>query len=329
MGVPMETMNRNQVIQKISQLLSGGGFETSQVYYQSCFDMAARKKLLLILLKVLVNIDSVNEVHVQEIRKVASTFLASPLVVGVKSKTHKLEEDVVYERHGLPVIGIDTLKNIILYDEYPEFLADRGGYYVNINGNILREYREEYSLSLKDLADLAHVSRETIYKYENDMVRANPETAMILEDILNMKITVDIDLFNIKSDKTDFNKINSDNSINNEKTKDLANLGFGVLETKSTPFDALAIEKGLNDYSTEENPLIASLDSNRPEKTLHKMAISLKDLSLITDSDSFFIVNNKKIKDSLEGIPVIRSWELKEAEDSKEFLNLVKERRDN
>ncbi len=215
---------------------------------------------------MLVNIDSVNEAHVQEIRKVASTFLASPLVVGVKSKTHKLEEDVVYERHGLPVIGIDTLKNIILYDEYPEFLADRGGYYVNINGNILKEYRDEYSLSLKDLADLAHVSRETIYKYENDMVRANPETAMILEDILNMKITVDIDLFNIKSDKTDFNKISSDNSINNEKTKDLANLGFGVLETKSTPFDALAIEKGVNDYSTEENPLIASLDSNRPEK---------------------------------------------------------------
>ncbi len=45
MGVPMETMNRNQVIQEISQLLSGGGFETSQVYYQSCFDMAARKKI--------------------------------------------------------------------------------------------------------------------------------------------------------------------------------------------------------------------------------------------------------------------------------------------
>ncbi len=324
----METLNRKQVIQEISHLLSGGGFETSQVYYQSCFDMAARKKLLLILLKVLVNVDSLNESHVQEIRKVASTFLASPLVVGVKSKTQKLEEDVVYERHGLPVIGIDTLKNIVLYDDYPEFLADRGGYYVNINGNLLKEYREEYSLSLKDLADLAHVSRETIYKYENDIVRANPETALILEDLLNMKITVDIDLFEAPREKTDFTIIN-DASIQNEKTKDLTNLGFGVLETKKTPFDALAIEKNFDEFSKEENPLIASLESNRPEKTLHKMAISLKDLSLITDSESFFIVNNKKIKDSLEGIPVIRSWELKEAEDSKEFLNLVKERREN
>lgn len=46
------------------------------------------------------------------------------------------------------------------------------------------------------------------------------------------------------------------------------------------------------------------------------MTINLKDLSLITDSSSFFILNNKKINESLEGIPVIKSWELKEAEDS-------------
>ena len=342
----MESVNRNQVIQEINQLLSGGGFETSQVYYKSCFDMAARKKLLLLLLKVLVNIDSIKESHVQEIRKLASTFLASPLIVGVKSKTRKLEEDVVYERHGLPVIGVETLKNIVLYDEYPEFLADRGGYFVNINGGVLKEYREEYSLSLKDLADLAHVSRETIYKYENDMVRANPETAMLLEDILNMKITVDIDIFHTPKELSDFNRVNIEENVSNEKTKDLANLGFGVIETKKAPFDALAIENNrftensrlsvennlnnnLKNNSTDESPLIASLENNRAPKTLHKMAISLKDLSLITDSESFFIINNKKIKRSLDGIPVIKSWELKEAEDSKEFLKLVKERRDN
>ena len=323
----MEALNRNQIIQEINQLLTGGGFKTSQVYYQSCFDMAARKKLLLILLKVLVNIDSVNEAHVQEIRKVANTFLASPLIVGFKSKSNRLEEDVVYERHGLPVIGVDTLKNIVLYDEYPEFLADRGGYFVNINGNILKEYREEYSLSLKDLADLVHVSRETIYKYENDMVRANPETAMLLEDILNMKITVDIDIFDTPKEFSEVDMVNN-KEINSEKTKDLTNLGFGVIETKKTPFDALAIENNVKNHSVD-TPLIASLENNRAPKTLHKMAISLKDISLITDSESFFIINNKKIKESLDGIPVIKSWELKEAEDSKEFLKLVKERRDN
>jgi len=41
---------------------------------------------------------------------------------------------------------------------------------------------------------LAHVSRATMYKYENEIVRANTETAMILEEILNTKVTLDIDL---------------------------------------------------------------------------------------------------------------------------------------
>ena len=59
------------------------------------------------------------------------------------------------------------------------------------------------------------------------------------------------------------------------------------------------------------------------------MAITLKDLSLITLSDSFFIVNNKKIGESLDGIPVVKSWEMKEVGDSAEFLKIVKERRDN
>jgi putative transcriptional regulator len=326
----METKNRNQVIDEINQLLVDGGFKTSQVYPQSCFDVAARKKLLLILLKVLVNIDSINESHVQEIRKVANTFLASPMIVGVKSKTKKLEEDVVYERHGLPAIGINTLKNMILYDEYPEILADRGGYYVNINGNILKEYREEYSLSLKDLADLAHVSRETIYKYENGIVRANSKTAMLLEDILNIKITIDIDLFEVSKDLDEFKQ-----TIDDDKTKDLANLGFGVVQTKKTPFDALAtldINSTTSNNpsrikSHDEYPLIASLEKNRTSKTLQKIAISLKDLSLVTESDPFFIINNEKIKYSLDGIPVIKSWELKEAEDSTEFLKIIKERK--
>ncbi|MDR0901110.1 MAG: transcriptional regulator [Methanobrevibacter sp.] len=334
----METQNRNQVIQEINQLLTGSGFETSGVYHQSCFDMAARKKLLLLLLKVLVNIDSMNEAHVHEIRKVAATFLASPLIVGIKSRNYELEEDVVYDRHGIPAIGIETLKNIVLYDEYPDVLADRGGYFVNINGDILREYRDEYSMSLKDLADLAHVSRETIYKYENGIVRANSETAILLEDILNTKITVDINLFEVPEEKTlqkdekgDLNE--KKNNPVNTKTKDLTKLGFGVVETKKTPFDALAKLENNLDSDTPNflngSPLIASLEENRTPKTLHKIAISLKDLSLITNSESFFIINNEKIKESLDGIPVIRSWELKESEDSTEFLKIIKERQDN
>ena len=102
----MAITNRNQLIREVYQLLNKEGFETSNIYEQSCFDIVARKKLLILLLKVLVNIDSINESHVEEIRQISNVFLASPIIVGGKSKNHILEEDVVYERHGLPAIGL-------------------------------------------------------------------------------------------------------------------------------------------------------------------------------------------------------------------------------
>lgn len=308
-------MNRNKLIQEINQLLRVEGFQTSHVYEQSCFDMIARRKLLLLLMKVLVNIDSVNETHVEEIKKISDVFLASPVLVGMKTRSYPLEEDVVYERHGIPAVSVETFKNMI-NGEYPEVLADRGGYFVNINGNLLKEFRDEYSLSLKDLADIAHVSRETIYNYENGKVKANIETAMVLEEILNTKITFDIDVFE---------PYQSPEEIPTNKNNDLAKLGFGVVSTNKTPFDALA---KVNDRKSAENPLIANMDKNRNIKTLKKMAVPLKDLSLITSSDSFFVINNEKFKESIDGIPVIKSWELKEADDTTDFIKMIKERKD-
>ena len=325
----MPIQNRNQLLQNIYQLLNKEGFETSNIYDHSCFDLVARKKLLILLLKALVNIDTLNEAHAEEIRQISKVFLASPIIVGMKSKNHILEEDVVYERHGLPAIGLETLKNMIVYDEYPEILADRGGYYVKINGNVLREYREEYSLSLKDLADLAHVSRATMYKYENGIVRANTETAMALEEILNTKITLDIDLFEpynqdikLKADKTDLSKSLGSNA------KDLAKLGFGVVSTNKSPFDALA-KAEIATKKDNKNPLIGNINVQNEEniKTLKKMAVSLKDLALVTSTDSFFILKDDKIQDAIDGIPVIKSWEMKEFDYSDEFLKLIKERK--
>jgi len=207
---------------------------------------------------------------------------------------------------------------MILYNEYPEILADRGGYFVKIDGNVIKQYREEYSLSLKDLADLAHVSRATMYKYENEIVRANTETAMILEEILNTKVTLDIDLLK-QPQKEDIEFSNVDDTL------DLSKLGYGVVSTNKSPFDAVAKMK----TSEKQSPLMANVEKNRTEKTLKRMAVPLKDLSVVTTSEPVFIINNEKIKESIGTIPVIKSWELKEFENSKELLKMIKERKEN
>lgn len=303
-------LNRKQIVDEISNLLKSEGFKTSDIYEKGAFDIVARKKLLILLLKAFINIDSIHEENASELKQLASIFLASPIIIGEKSRKGYLEEGIVYERYSIPAVSLTTFKNMIKYGESPEVMADRGGYYVKIDGNILKQYREEYSLSLKDLADLAHVSRATMYKYENEIVKANTETAEQLKEILNTKITLDIDILKPKKDHINFNPT--------KDNEDLSNLGFDVISTTKSPFDTVA---------KNNETFIANLEKNRNEKTLKKMAISLKDLSLITSSDPFFIIKDEKINNSINEIPVIKSWELKEFENSKELIKVIKERK--
>ena len=287
-------LTRSQLLHNIEKLLKSQGYKTSDIYDQGSFDIVARKKLLILLLKTFQNIDSINETNAHEMKQLANIFLASPIIIGERSRNGFLEEGVIYERYDIPTIGFETLKNMILYNEYPEILADRGGYFVKIDGNVIKQYREEYSLSLKDLADLAHVSRATMYKYENEIVRANTETAMILEEILNTKVTLDIDLLK-QPQKEDIEFSNVDDTL------DLSKLGYGVVSTNKSPFDAVAKMK----TSEKQSPLMANVEKNRTEKTLKRMAVPLKDLSVVTTSEPVFIINNEKIKESIGTIPGI------------------------
>jgi len=309
-------MQRDHILREINELLANHSFETSHIYDRSCFDMVARKRLLLLLLKVLINIDAFTGQQAEEIKKVASTFLASPLVVGVKSKYEYLEEDVVYERHGIPVVAPETLRNMITEEIYPEVFADRGGYFVQVDGEAIQEARERENLSLKELADKAHVSRETIYKYEHGMVRASPETVIALESILNMKITLSVDLFKIPEAET--------GNIAENTPKALIKLGFGIIPTTKTPFDALAT----SDHQLKEKmTMITNMEKNRNQKILKKMAINVKALSNVTGTDAVFILKNKKPLSCIEGVPVVHNWEMDEMESSGEFLKIIKERK--
>ncbi len=318
---------RDHVLVEINDLLSNHGFETSNIYDRSCFDMVARKELELLLLKILINVDGFTGNQAEEIKKVARTFLASPIVVGIKSKNEYLEEDVVYERHGIPVIAKETLRNMVVDDVHPEIFADRGGYYVQMDGAIIKQVRETQNISRKDLADKAHVSRETIYKYERGMVRAFPETAMMLESILNMRITLSVNLFQVpeQKDNTGISNAVANKQIKGDDQSNLTNLGFGVISTTRTPFDALAKQ---DSGKKDENTIITNLEKNRNQQALKKMAVNVKDLSSITGSDAVFLLESKKSIKCIEGIPVIHNSEIKEMENSKEFLRVVRERRE-
>lgn len=338
-------INREQILREIKDLLKSYAFKTSDIYDRSCFDLLARKDNILIILKILVNIDSLTSSQAEELSKIAGTFLASPIIIGLKSKHNLLEEDIVYERHEIPVITPQTLCNIIVNDIHPEIFAKRGGYYVKIDGKLLRQLRESKNLSLKELADMSHVSRETIYRYEQGNSQTYPETALMIEKILQSPITVSINLLETE-------KLNSlDKKI--QEPIELIKLGYDIKSSKKTPFDAISestetskdirklqeklenkldeIEKiraEINKKTKDNNILITNMERRRNEKTLNNIAKKTQDISSVTGYDALFVLENKHDKESIKKIPAIYTWELKDMTNIDDLLKLIKERKE-
>ena len=346
MNLENSSITREKILNEINHLLVSYGYKTSDIYDRSCFDLLARKDDILIILKILVNIDSLTSSQAEELSKIAGTFLASPIIIGIKSKHYLLEDDVVYERHELPVISPQTLCDVIVNDIHPEIFAKRGGYYVKINGELLRQLREKNNLSLKELADLSHVSRETIYKYEQGNSQTYPETALMIEEILQSPITLSINLLESE-------RLNNSLDKRIQEPIELIKLGYDVKSSNKTPFDAISeqtenskellklkeklenkldeIEKiraEINKKSKDHNILITNMERGRTEKTLNNIAKKTRDISSVTGYDALFVLENEHDKENIKRIPAIYTWELKDMDNINDLLKLIKERKE-
>ena len=134
-----------------------------------------------------------------------------------------------------------------------------------------------------------------------------------------MKITVSVNLFQVPV-------TTQDAKIKESEHRELEELGYGVIKTNRTPFDALA--RPNQSKSKDAQPIIANLDKQRNQKLLAKMAMNLRDISSITDTEAAFILANRQNLKSIEGVPVVHNWEMEELKSSQDFMKLLKERRD-
>jgi len=189
------------------------------------------------------------------------------------------------------------------------------------------------------------VSRETIYKYEKGESQTYPETALKLEEILNQPITLSINIFEPVDNKNSLDQI--------LEPKELINLGYDIKSSNKVPFDAISekpknseeieklkeklqdkineIEELTNEISkkTQQNHiLITNMERNRNQEKLDKIAESTDDISSVTGHDALFVLDNTHENNSINKIPAIYTWELKDMEKIEELQKLIKERKE-
>lgn len=309
---------RSLLYDQVTESLRKGAFEISErcVLRPSCFDIIARKHVLILLIKILANIDSMSEVYARQMMNIARMLSASPLLIGDRTRTSEMKEGMVYERFGVPAVNPRTLEDIAVRGILPMLFSSRGGYYVQIDGPLLKKTRLERSMSKGEVADNIGVSRRTIYNYEEENACATFETALRLEEFMGEPIVKPLHILNIPGEISD-DKPCFASELEREILGRLSVIGFQVYPVKKAPFNALTVE--------EEKVMLANIPREKL-RVLLKRARILKSISDTTKTSAFFVFDSARGKESLEGVPIVHKVELNEMEESEELVEMLEER---
>ena len=308
-------MYKEDLIENVRDILAKAGFYVSRtlVMRRISFDVVARRDKILLIMKVLGNIDSFSKENAEELKVLTEALEASPLVVGERSGSGEMEEGIVYSRFGIPIVSIDTLSDFVLEGIPPFIFAAPGGLYVKLDSELLRKLREERNISLGTLAEVAGVSRRTIQMYESGM-GATIDVATRIEEYLNELLVVPLDPF-IYNSRTgqhlvDLNKLDV---FGQEVFGILDRLGYSIVPTVKCPFEALT--------SHDRTMILTGL--GKDESRLVEKAHTVADISKITERKSMIFIERVRNRCSIGGTPLIGRDELKKMDESDKLFDLV------
>lgn len=314
-------MNRLLILDSVREILSKSGFDVSEEINERtiCFDVIARRNDTLIIIKVLVNIDSFNKYSATELKVISNCLDGSPLVIGSHSSGGMIEDGAVYLRHGIPIMSPQTISEYFIDNSPPLIFAAPGGFFVHIDGKLLRNIREKRGISLGTLADAAGVSRRAVMMYEEGM-SAMVDIAVKLQEYLEEPIIIPCDplgKLTTAADVETYNQGQVPRSTRDEEILEhLKVLGYEVIPTRHSPFDAI----------TGKQKVMILTGIEHPSKTLKSRARTIFNISQLAELYSVFFVQKNKFMPNIEGIPTIALDELMSIEDSNEIIELISER---
>ncbi|WP_330630432.1 transcriptional regulator [Halocatena halophila] len=313
-------MSRSALVGNVIAMLEDAGFLVSDrcAVRPKSFDVAARRGADVILVKILGNIDSFDTAIGTEMRRLGLYLDATPLVIGLRTRDEQLEPGVVYFRHGVPVLSPDTAMDLFVEEVPPLIYAAPGGLYVNIDGSVLADAREDLDLSLGQLASELGVSRRTVSKYEDGM-NASVEVAIQLEDLFDAPLTDPVDVFepdDVREEDSPPEDVDADPD-DQPLVSVLTRVGFDVHPTLRSPF------KAVSEHDGERIKMLTGHSAFT--RTAEKRARIMSSVGRVTQTTSVYVVEETS-REAVEGTALIRREEIEAIDDGDSLRDLVAER---
>lgn len=311
-------MSRDDLINTTRAILARAGFDISPALNlrSVCFDVVGRKAEMLLIIKILSNVDAFSRDNADEMKVLANALGASPVLIGERSSSGTLEPGIVYSRFGIPIISNETLADHVLESLPPFIFAAPGGLYVRLDSDLLKSIRESRGVSLGTLAETAGVSRRTIQMYESGM-GAMIDAAIRLEEFLGVPIISPVDPFEYRREEQ-----NNEHELSGEMRTEsiilnrLLDIGFSVTPITRSPFDAL---------TRNDKMIILTGLGNEDEKVIQKANI-VSDISRLSGRHSVIIVERDRGLENIRSTAVVTKDEIKKMDDQSELTDIVLER---
>ena len=315
-------MNKEALTLQVIEILSKAGFTLSDRcnIRPRSFDLAARRCNILLLLRVLSNIDGLSAETAREMRHLSGFLDGSPLVIGSKSRNQTLADGVTYFRYGIPSINPGTLYDCFIEGVPPLVHAAPGGLYINIDSERLKSIRTAKNISLGELASELGISRRTVSRYECGETDASIDVVLRLEEILDAELVCPIKILSTERDltKQDHAPEPSEQLEQNEVSLLLTPLGFFVFPAKQAPFSAIS-----ND-SRDNNTMLTGFSTYN--RTMVRNARLMSSISSVAGTKSVYIVKGACRHTQIDGTVLIEESEFKRIDDLDDVMRLIQER---
>jgi putative transcriptional regulator len=316
-------MSRSALIGNVTAMLDDAGFVVSEraTVRPKSFDLAARRGEDLLLLKLLGNVDAFDAAAGAEMRRLGTYLSATPLVVGLRTRSEDLKPGVVYFRHGVPVLNPDTAMDLFVEGVPPLIYAAPGGLYVNIDGDLLSSERENRDWSLGRLATELGVSRRTVSKYEDGM-NASIEVAIQLEELFDRPFSSPVEVLDGAEEVRDAEPTPEDPEADPDDehvVTVLTRAGFTVHPTARAPFKTVS-----EDTDDREGSLLTG--HSELTRSAEKRARIMSSIGNVTRTRSVYFTEERPKRESVEGTALVSCEELAEIDDPDRIRDLIRER---
>jgi putative transcriptional regulator len=314
-------MSRRALVGNVIAMLEDAGFLVSDrcAIRPKSFDIVARRNDDVLLLKILGNIDAFDATTGEEMRRLGAYLAATPMVVGLNTRDEALERGVVYFRHGVPVLSPDTAVDLFVEEVPPLIYAAPGGLYVNIDGDVLADEREDRGWSLGRLADELGVSRRTVSKYEDGM-NASIEVAARLEEIFSDDLTSPVEVLEGADDVRDGEPTPDDPDADPDDevmVTVMTRAGFDVHPALRAPFKAVGEDEA--DAGTD----VLTGNSDYTEAA-EKRARIMGSIGRVTNTRSVYFVDSTK-RDAVENTVLVERSEVEGIDDPDDLREFIRE----